>query len=136
MNIPNDKLLASYRTSGNCEHCGKFCSMRVAAHVFSKSAGRIDHPLNLVHLGMNPVTDCVCHANSHSTPSPSRMDFLRIVSKREGVPVQLIVDSIAAVRACPRYSTATKSWLWLLEKFPREVAEGAFKIIKDSGIYE
>lgn len=129
MNVPNDTLLASYRKPGLCEYCRKPCSMRCAAHIFSKGAGRVDHPINLIQLGMDALRDCDCHSRSHHGRSPTRDDFLAIVAGREQTSAQRISDTIAAVRACPRKSTFEAASVWLREHFPRDVAEKAIEII-------
>lgn len=130
MNVPDDTLLASYRIPGHCELCGKFCVMLCAAHVFSRGAGRVDHPWNLVKAGMDPLRDCKCHHNSHATGKPSREEFLRVVADREEVSPEHITETISAVRSCPRKSTLTAAWLWLFDNFERQVAESAFAICK------
>lgn len=134
MNVPNFSLLASYRKPGLCQMCRKPCNMRCAAHVFGRGAGRVDAPINLIQLGMDALRDCSCHHNSHARGKPSREDFLEVVSAREGVPVALIIDTIHAVRACPRYSTFAKSSVWLREHFHRDAAEAAIAIIE--GVYK
>lgn len=130
MNVPNDRLLAEFRTPGNCELCGKFCSMCVAAHIFSRGAGRVDALINLVRVGMSAVAHCPCHHDSHSTQKQPRSKLLSVAAAREGVTVEFIESVIPAVRACPRWSTFERTSLWLREHFPREVAEAAMKICR------
>jgi hypothetical protein len=101
--------------------------MRCGHHVFSKGAGQVDHAFNLVAVGMNP-SDCKCHHNHHFSGTPSRHDFLRVVSKREGVPLELIAETIPAVIAVPPRLSRTQSADWLLSKFPLEVAQKAIEI--------
>jgi hypothetical protein len=108
--------------------------MRCGAHIFSKGAGRVDAMLNLVQVGMDAVRDCDCHHRAHQGRSPSRADMLRIAAIREGVSALLIVETVQAVRACPRHSTFAASSVWLREHFPQDVAEAAISIVK--GVYE
>lgn len=131
MNVPDDTLIASYRKPGVCELCGKRCRMLCAAHIFSKGAGKVDHPWNLVAVGMDPVNGCCdCHLRSHNGPKPSREDFLRVVADREEVSPEHITETISAVRACPRKSTFEAASVWLREHFDRQVAESAIEIIR------
>lgn len=136
MNIPNDALLATYRKPGLCEVCRKPCRMRCAAHIFSKGAGRVDHPWNLVQVGMDTLRDCKCHHNSHANNSPSRLDLLRIVERREGVAIAFIQAVIPAIRACPRLGSIGNVATWLTKAFREEVAVAALGIIRESGIYK
>lgn len=130
MNVPNPDYLKSLRIPGLCEHCRRPCRMRCGAHIFSVGAGRVDHPINIVQVGMDAVHDCDCHHRSHSGRSPSREDFLRIASKREGVSVNHITETVSAVRACPRLPTLAKSSHWLTTNFDADVAASAIEIIK------
>ncbi len=127
MNVINPDLLKSFRLPGLCQACGRICKMRCGHHCFSKGAGQVDHPFNLVAVGMN-ISDCKCHHDHHYSGRPSRHDFLRVVSKREGVPLEFIDSVIPAVIAVPPRLSRTQSADWLLSKFPLEVAEKAIEI--------
>lgn len=135
MNVPNPKLLKSLHKPGLCDYCRKPCTMRCGAHVFSVGSGRVDCMWNLIQTAMSPWHGCNCHGESHAGRSPSRQDFLRIVSKREGVPVDLIIETIAAIRACPWQISIGNVSTWLTKAFREEVAVAALGIIRESGIY-
>ncbi len=87
MNILNRSVLNRFRSPGYCEHCGRWCDVREAAHVFTKGVGggsQIDHPFNVVGLGT--AFACGCHTRQHQTNrNPSRDDLLEIVAKRTGL---------------------------------------------------
>ncbi len=128
MQVLNPDLLKSLRLPGLCEMCRRPCKMRCAHHVFCKGAGQVDSMLNLVQVAMSPHDGCDCHGRHHHLGNPSRHDFMRIVSKREGVPLELIAETIPAVIAVPPRLSRTQSADWLLAKFPVEVAEKAIEI--------
>ncbi len=131
MNVPDDRLLSSFRNPGNCELCGKFCSMCCAAHIFSKGSGRVDHMMNLVRVGLSAVAHCRCHHDSHATQNPSRAKLLEVVAKREGFTAEFIESVIMAVRACPWQATFEQAENWLLSHFAdKVVAEAAIAIVK------
>lgn len=132
MNVPNDRLLAEFRTPGNCELCGSFCSMCAAAHIFSKGAGRVDARINLVRVGLSAVADCRCHHDSHANQNQPRSKLLAVAAKREGVAIEHIEAVIPAVRACPRLNTFAAASVWLRGHFPRDVAEAAMEICKEN----
>ena len=109
LTTPADKyfsLCVRERAAWKCEYCGKHVPMRCGCHVFSRGAGRLDHPLNLVALGLNPFTDCPCHQDSHSKGIPSQMDLLTVVAAREGALQDDIHKAIYIVRALPKSATA------------------------------
>lgn len=102
MRIENPKLLEAWRVHDRCESCGLrvFCC---AAHIFSRGAGQIDHPINLVRLGANPLDGCVCHTNNHNGGKyPNREDLLRIAAKRERTTPGAITEVIHLIRRLPK----------------------------------
>jgi hypothetical protein len=84
MKVVNPSLIASYRTPGPCRYCGKVVRMRCAAHIFSRGAGQVDIPCNLVSLGMDAVTDCDCHARSHGGNEPTTDELLAVSAADHG----------------------------------------------------
>ncbi len=130
MKVENPDLIKAFRLPGLCEVCRKLCKMRCGHHVRTKGECRVDHPFNLVRLGMN-LSDCLCHHTFHTTGKPDRHEFLRAVSKREGVPLAFIVDVMNAVIACPsRMLSHEVADAWLMSHFPEEVATKASEIVK------
>lgn len=131
MNVLNPDLLKSLRLPGLCEMCRKPCKMRCGHHVFSKGAGQVDHMLNLVSVAMNPVDGCNCHGSYHTTGKPSKMRFLEVISDREGVPIDVILEVIPAVRACPSmFLTFEPASAWLHKNFREPIAAQAADIIR------
>jgi len=130
MNVPNNELLASFRSSGPCECCGRQCSMRAAHHIFPRGSGRVDWGPNLIALGWD-YPGCICHVGHHYSGKPTKAEFLAITSKREGWTVQFIESVIMAVRACPWQATFEQAENWLLSHFAdKVVAEAAIAIVK------
>jgi hypothetical protein len=130
MNVIDKDLLKSLRLPGLCAICRKPCKMRCGHHVRTKGECQVDHMFNLVQLGMNP-RDCLCHHNFHAMGRPSRQDFLRAVSTREGVPLEFIVEVMNAVIKCPpRMLSHEAATAWLVKAFPEDVALKAAEIVK------
>lgn len=130
MEVKNKDLIKSLRIAGLCDICRKPCNMRCGHHVRTAGECRVDHMFNIVRLGMNP-RDCPCHGGFHYNGNPSRQQFLRAVSKREGVPLEFIVETMNAVIACPpRMSSWEAARLWLALHFPEDVAVKAAEIVK------
>ncbi len=133
MNVPDDTLLASMRTPGACDYCGKECPNRAAHHIFTRGAGQVDWAPNLIALGWD-APGCVCHVGFHYSGKPSMVQLLANSAARHGMTPDLIESTIHAIRACPRSSTFAKASGWLREHFPREVAESAIGVIRK--VYE
>jgi len=130
MNVLNPALLKAFRLPGLCEYCRKPCKMRCGHHVFAKGAGQVDHPWNLVKVGMNP-RDCNCHGSHHFSGKPSRHEFLCVVSEREGVSLEFIDQVIPAVIALPpKMASWERASGWLMDHFPEDVAVKAAEIVK------
>lgn len=104
MRIENPKLLASCRVSGRCAWCGKWCKTREAAHIFSRSAGRLDIPINLAILGSTPNFACECHTRHHAGHEPTQSDLLAIVAQRENCLQSDIVSVVHLLLRVPRGS--------------------------------
>jgi hypothetical protein len=85
--------------SGNlvCEYCrrpafgGTQC-----AHVFSRGAGHVDIPGNLVSLCAS------CHHESHNGRLITRADLLRTAAEREGLLPEEIEDVVHELRRWPK----------------------------------
>ncbi len=103
MKIVNQPLIESYRTPGPCRFCGKKVRMRCAAHIFSKGAGRVDIRCNLVQLGMDAVTDCDCHHNSHMGNKPTFDNLLRISAEDHKCRPEDIHQVVYFLRRMPKH---------------------------------
>lgn len=98
MRVVNERLLATYRTPGPCEACGRWCERREAAHYYARGmggAGRMDVKENLLALG--PVFACACHQNAHAGNIPRRT-LLAIIAKREKMTVEALEEFLLALR--------------------------------------
>jgi hypothetical protein len=94
MTIIDPALLKGFSGPGKCEHCLVF-DHRAPHHVHTRGAGRLDVRINLVSL-------CVlCHRKVHDG-NIKRAALLAIVSKREGVPVDVIVQTLWDLRRQPK----------------------------------
>lgn len=103
LRIVDDALLQTFREKPRCEYCLRptpnGCD---PAHIFSRGAGRLDIPINLVALCRSP-----CHTNNHAANSgnrlrPNRDDLLLVVALREGLRVEDIVDEVHRLRRTPK----------------------------------
>ena len=91
MKIEDEKLLATFRGPGRCELCGKGCKSREPHHVTAKGMGggkRLDIRLNILSVGSTPAFECECHTRIDTKAGQERC--WRIISEREGVPVETI----------------------------------------------
>ncbi len=104
MKIVNDDLIASYRKRGRCLWCSEMVNL-CAAHLFSKGAGQVDLPFNLISLGQNAVVDCSCHQDSHYSQSPGRDKLLAINARLYKTTPQAIEDVVQWVRRLPKGSS-------------------------------
>lgn len=80
MIIADEKLLATYRGPGFCEHCRRMTPRRQPHHIFCRGMGgahRLDVAINLIALCPD------CHARFHNGRI-LRATFLAIVAQREG----------------------------------------------------
>jgi hypothetical protein len=97
MQLADEPVLDSFRKRCWCEWCRRDVHTGTdPAHVYSRGAGRVDHPLNLVALCRR------CHTASHLGQRPTRDDLLEIVSRREGVSRDAVVAFVHAVRRAAR----------------------------------
>jgi hypothetical protein len=99
MYIKNNATLARFRTKGRCECCGAYCRRREPHHLFTRGAGQLDIPINLVALGSSRLHLCECHARAQEI---GRDAFLEIVAKREKVSAAWIVEEIYRLRRLPQ----------------------------------
>lgn len=102
MKIIDKKLLAEVRRCGECGWCKK--PLRFAAephHLFSRGAGRIDQPWNLIALG--GPWDCDCHGEFHRGHI-RRYDLLTVVAQREGRSQDEIEEEVWRIRRLPKGS--------------------------------
>lgn len=106
MRIVNQPLIESFRTPGSCRWCQNPVRMRCAAHIFSKGAGRVDIRCNLVQLGMDPVTDCSCHHDSHMGLAPTFDDLLRLSAEDHKCRPEDIHQVVYFIRRLPKETTA------------------------------
>lgn len=100
MIVIDEKLLASFRQSGRCELCGKFCRRREAHHVWQRGVGggnRLDLRPNLIALGATQSFMCRCHSDIHSGKI-KRETVIAAVAEREGATPELLAEWIYAVR--------------------------------------
>ncbi len=133
MKIIDKPLLASMRKSGECEICGRYCRLLCGAHVLSRSAGRMDIPLNLVSCGFNPW-DCRCHHDSHNEPSKGGI-MLLAVAKRVRVAPDGVLSVLHMLRRLPKRPRADEVSAEL-ESILDEARPLAVKTLKELGIYE
>jgi hypothetical protein len=124
--IINDALLASYRTSGPCRWCGRHVRMRCAAHIFSRGAGRVDIPSNLVALGMDALRDCDCHHRSHQGERPIFEDLLAVSAADNDCLQGSISDLVYLVRRLDK-STTKETFLRACESLNDDARSLAFR---------
>jgi hypothetical protein len=101
MRIVNRELCALFSGLIRCEYCqrpafgGTHC-----AHIFSRGAGQVDIPGNLIGL-------CApCHHDSHNMNNRrliTRYDLLRTAAEREGLEPSEIEDAVMAIRRHPKH---------------------------------
>lgn len=93
----DEDVLDQFRTLGRCEWCRKGCRKRVASHIYTRGAGRVDIPENL--MGM-----CVSCELSHHSPNgkPSVKDMETVVALRMGIDPASIKDAVDAARLLPK----------------------------------
>jgi hypothetical protein len=104
MIIADNALLNTYRTAGYCESCGRHCKMREPHHIFTKGAGQLDTPINLVALGRSTKFMCGCHSKGQGGRA-NRERFLEIVATREGTTPADIQDVVWLLRRLPKRPT-------------------------------
>ena len=108
MKIERPDLLREFRGPGRCELCDAMCSIREAAHIFSKGAGQLDVRINLLALGSTTNFKCDCHSRSHYGDGATRQQMLQIVARREMCDPDDIQAVIYLLRRLPKeWSDAT-----------------------------
>lgn len=99
MIIENEKLLQSFREATRCELCGSPTPQGADPHhLMTRGAGRVDIPGNLASL------DRCCHMTVHAKDQIAS-ELKQIVAKREGVPWDVIEESVWFFRRLPRDPT-------------------------------
>jgi hypothetical protein len=102
MRIVDEAILKEFR-GGVCE----WCKMAVAVHahhLFSKGSGRVDCRFNICGICAK------CHFNAHNAntgnPScrPSFLDLLKLISRREKIDPELLIDRIRELQRLPKDS--------------------------------
>jgi hypothetical protein len=92
MNVVDEKVLDRFRGPGKCEWCGHLRKRLDAAHIFTRGAGRLDLPINLVGL-------CHwCHVCHHNGATPTRAQLLVVAAIREGWPPDAMESCIHYLR--------------------------------------
>lgn len=136
MNVPDPDTLASFRRGGRCELCGQPCMMLCGAHIWSKGAGRVDLPFNLVAVGMNPLVDCDCHVQSHCGILIPRERFLVVAAARERTTPRAITAVVHMLRRLPKNPRQAEIGYELneLEGESRRLAEKAIARCKELGL--
>ena len=107
MKIVNREVLRQFSEKTRCEMCGRLCPQGCdAAHVFSRGAGRLDISINLIALcrGFDKNGWVSCHQDHHSGKL-TQYDLLAIVSRREKVLQDAIIEVVYFLRALPKYVT-------------------------------
>lgn len=122
MIIKNDALLATYRTAGPCEYCHKSCREREPHHVYTRGAGRLDVPCNLLSLGK--AFECGCHREVHDGKI-ARAAFLSVVARRERVTVEVI----ERVVYCLRFLTRSPAG-WQIREAVGQLCEASRRVVE------
>ncbi len=105
MRIVCEATLDLFRTPQPCS----WCRIRVATdphHIFGRGHGgglRLDVAIGLVSLC------AMCHRLHHDGHQPTRRELLKIVARREKLPVETILDRIFELQRLPKGS-AIPEW--------------------------
>lgn len=104
MKIVNVALLKRFRTAGHCELCGVWCKVREPHHAFTRGAGQLDVPFNLIAVGSTRKSECRCHARVDGRDSPAIPfdEVLAVIAKREGVTPEWIESEVWRLRRLPQ----------------------------------
>lgn len=93
MRLVDKALLKIVAACPNCECCGaRTPNGADPHHIYSKGAGRVDIPENLVALCRS------CHNGYHYSSKPSLQDLLTIVAIREGMIAEDIEKEVFRIR--------------------------------------
>lgn len=135
MIVKNESLLDEFRTAGYCECCGKKCRRREPAHLFAKGIGggsRQDMRINLIALGSTLGMCCPCHTKSHADGGVLNLQFIEIISERDGESKDDILSVMYLIR---RLSKPTKSEIEeAVESLHESAKQLAIKELKEAGV--
>ncbi len=93
MKIVNKKLLKTFTVPGLCECCHCPCpDGRDPHHLFTRGAGRVDIPENLVSLCRE------CHNSFHMSGRPCLTELLEVSAKRNGTTAEAIRAKVYEIR--------------------------------------
>ena len=123
MRVFDEELLATYRTPGECDFCGRTVKMRCAHHVFARVSGRLDLPFNLLAVGMEPW-DCHCHRQIEDGVIGLEV-VLDCVARRDGVTPEWIRDEVFRLRRLPQPRIDAEYERLIAEHYARFAAEQA-----------
>ena len=98
MKVVNENALDFFRRAGRCEWCGGYQrNGRDPAHIFSRGAGRLDIPENIIALCRS------CHTAAH-WGKISRLQLLVVVGQRECLLIEDIEELVYRLRRMPKGS--------------------------------
>ena len=115
MKVIHRALLDKFRLMTVCAFCGRRVIECDPSHIYSRGAGRVDIPENIVNLCR------VCHNDSHAGYEPTRAQLLAIAAKREGTTPEEITAKVHRIRADDR----CKVWVVDTEPVHRELTSCA-----------
>lgn len=95
MKIVDEKLLAEFRSKGQCELCLRKCYPLDPHHLWTRGAGRLDIRCNLISLCR------VCHSEVEHKQAKERI--LEIVCRRERAKPEAIWEVVCFVRRWPKH---------------------------------
>lgn len=107
MKIINEKLLDEFRGHGVCELCRRWVFRREPHHWIARGMGganRLDVRINLIALCAAFSGGMDCHARHHNGDGPSREKLLAIISRRERMEPQAIMDELRRLQRLPKGS--------------------------------
>jgi hypothetical protein len=102
-----DEDMHVFRTAGECEICGKWCSRRDVFHIYGRAAGGPDIRCNILSVGSwYPYPHCSCHSDwgagvylGEKMPVPViRLKLLEIAGNREGMLPTSIIEECWRIR--------------------------------------
>ncbi len=99
MRYVDEAVLRLYRGPGRCALCGTFSPQREAHHVFSRGAGRLDIPINLVSLG--GAWSCQCHTFAQQYIT-ARARVVEAAAFREGLDYPFVAERVPWLRRQPK----------------------------------
>lgn len=91
----DEKLCDRFRGFKNCEWCRKY-RYCVCSHIYSRGAGRVDIPINLLSL-------CAyCESSHHDGNAPTVSQMETIVALREKIIATDIFQEVCRIRRLPK----------------------------------